>query len=175
MRYAPFYCEENVWHLSRDPALPPGRRFVVFISSTAQQTPLWRQKAGEADENGYVVWDYHVVLVVEGADGATVWDLDTTIGMPVPVEQYLRDTFLVPTTEPHAPLFRVIEAEEFTRVFSSDRSHMRAQGNAWRALPPPWPPLIDAQGTMNLASFVDMAEPFVGTVLELDQFRQRFA
>ena len=173
MLYAPFYCEENVWHLCRDATLPAGDRHAVFISSDARATPFFGQRAAAGSDP--MVWDYHVVLLLEGAAGADVYDLDTTLGFPLSAGAYLDRTFRDLALPPaYAPKFRVVAAADMTRVFSSDRSHMRG-GGAWQRPPPRWTPIVDAGGSMNLFDFVDMRGSFVGEVLTLGGMRDRFA
>jgi hypothetical protein len=57
--------------------------------------------------------------------------------------------------------FRVVAADVFLRVFSSDRSHMRAPADgSWLAPPPPYPPIrAPGQPPTNLASFLDVSVP----------------
>jgi hypothetical protein len=175
VRYQPYYCEENVWHLCGDPSLPAGDRFALFISSEARQTPLFAQRAGDPGRHGFCAWDYHVVLLLQTASRpAQIWDLDTTLGAPVPLERYLRETFRLRTlSASHAPRFRLIPAELFLRTFSCDRSHMRSP-EGWSAPPPPWPPILDPAGSMNLFEFVEMGRPFHGEVLDLPGLEARF-
>ncbi len=157
--YQAFYCEENVWHLAdrmRDRA-----RTVVFISNAERTCALWQQRAAPAGLP--VVWDYHVVL---GA-GGLVYDLDSRLGSPIAIDDWIAGTFPIPLPDALAPRFRVIDGDRFLEVFASDRSHMRS-GEGWRALPPPWPPI--GQG-MNLMRFVDMESEFEGRVVELSGLR----
>jgi hypothetical protein len=177
-RYAPYWCEENVWHLSIDDSVgvPVVDRQVVFISNAVQMCPMWHQRSSP---NSVVFWDYHVVLLARAVDDrrrTVVWDLDTTLGWPVPLEHYLSSSFdeaaLTPNT---TPAFRVMPVDEFRRVFSSTRAHMRnADDHGWNAPLPPWPAIVDAQGSMNLMRFVDMSDPIAGTVHDLASLRARF-
>jgi hypothetical protein len=165
MRYCPYFCEENVWHLCADPgavAVPVEERRVVFISNARRQVVLHRQRAGGG---GPVVWDYHVVLLA----GGKIWDLDTTLGFGVDADRWLRESF-PPVDADHAPRFRVIDAPTYLKTFASDRSHMKGpDGRPLKPLPP-WPPI--GTGT-NLMRFVDVQTPFVGEVLTLDGLRAK--
>jgi hypothetical protein len=154
-RYCAYYCEENVWHLCQEPDLPSPRR-VIFISNAERQVAMRHQRAGLG---GLVFWDYHVVVA---AGGAGVYDLDTTLGFPVDAGRYLDESF-VADYEP--PRFRVIDVEEFVRVFASDRSHMAGQSTP----APSWPPI--GRG-MNLMRFVDMEDPIAGSVVDLHGLRR---
>lgn len=75
------------------------------------QVPLFAQRASRRPD-GLVVWDYHVFLVQHrmirdgdpggsggggasaGGTGALVWDLDTMLPFPCPLEDYARTTLL---------------------------------------------------------------------------------
>lgn len=172
--YAPFYCEENVWHLSRDPRVPDGRRSVVFVSNANRTVAMWGQRAAPAPRSP-ALWDYHVLLVVESAHGALALDLDTLAGFPLPLERYLAATFpFGHRVDPRLwPRFRILEAAEWRRRFASDRSHMR-RGDDWSEPPPPWPPIQAPGQRMNLFEFVDTEAPEPGTVVDLDGLRRRF-
>jgi hypothetical protein len=132
---------------------------------------MWAQRAGSP-----VVWDYHVVALTSSVEGWQVWDLDSTLGMPVPASTWLDATFagsegLLPQFR---PWFRVVPRDELLATFASDRAHMRDPEGGWQQPPPPWPP-IGAERESNLFRFVDMEAPFVGEVLDLAGFRARFA
>ncbi len=152
MRYCACFCEENVWHLCQDASVrvPKERRRVVFVSNPARRVAMRHQQAGRG---GVIFWDYHVVLITPGV----VWDLDTTLGFPVPARTWLDESF-PPLAEP--PRFRVVDAATYVETFASDRSHMLTAPH------PAWP--IIGTG-MNLMRFVDMEAPFVGTVVGLEE------
>lgn len=166
--YTPYYCEENVWHLCQPGGIDADERLVAFITNPSQTVALWCQSAAASDEP--VIWDYHVVLLARsgGAPPWWVFDLDTTLGFPCPVERYLSDTFLDAGRVPprFLPRFRVIDAAEFIRTFASDRSHMLDQHGRLMKPAPPWPPIGPAGAPSNLTRFVDLADPFVGTILD---------
>ncbi len=167
-KYQPFWCEENVWHLCAEAGAP----FAVFVASTARACPMWAQRAGDP-----VVWDYHVVALAPSAEGTwDVWDLDSTLGMPVPAGRWLDATFAGHDglRAEFRPWFRVVARDELLATFASDRAHMRDAAGGWQQAPPPWPP-IGAGRPSNLMRFVDMAAPFAGEVLDLAAFRARFA
>lgn len=71
--YTSCYCEENVWKLCEKichsknlaPLLEEESVFAIFISNDNKTVPLWCQLASQ-DQEGYVVWDYHVILVIKG-------------------------------------------------------------------------------------------------------------
>lgn len=172
IRYQPYYCEENVWHLCQSAAPGVGQRWVVFISNARRQCLLLDQRAG--GEHGEVLWDYHVVLFVEPTPGrCAVWDLDSRGGAPQSLSRWLSATFAhVGSTLPiYDPMFRVVAAADFIEYFASDRRHMR-EGDVWRAPPPPWP--LVGEG-FTLWALVSMASDAPGRVVDLAGLKARFA
>ena len=163
--YHPNYCEENIWHLCRHTQLTHLEKSVVFISNGAKTCPIWQMKA--AAEGEPVFWDYHVVLFAKEASWF-VWDLDSRLGLPVSLNTYLSQSFRRHLPSRFMPRFRIVSAAVFQSMFSSDRAHMRTQGGGWHSPPPQWP-VIGAQTQPNLHQFIQMVDPFVGLVLELDQ------
>jgi protein N-terminal glutamine amidohydrolase len=165
MRYAAYFCEENVWHLAQERA---GRADVhaVFVTNRTQQVALWRQRAGDP-----VIWDYHVVLL----DGGDVVDLDTTIegGPTLPVPVWLKGTFRS-APEALAPRFRVVAAEDLLRTFASDRSHMREPDGTARKPFPEWPAIRCPLGAHTLPRFLDLDDAIAGEWLGLSALRERF-
>ena len=122
-----------------------------------------------------MVWDYHVILLVQ-ADGAwRVYDLDSLLGLDVPLAQYLRSSFAPrgPLPPPWAQRFRVIDADIYVKHFSSDRSHMRREGR-WTAPPPPWPCILSGEDAHNLFAFADTRAPFHGSCFDLPGLQARF-
>jgi hypothetical protein len=163
-RYWPYFCEENVWHLcsNRDAVDGPiEERKVVFVSNARKRVAMLRQRAGAGRA---IVWDYHVVLL----GGGKLWDLDTTLGFGIPPAVWAAESFVAGPLEPR---FRLIDAPAFVASFASDRSHMVGpDGRPLQPLPP-WPPI--GKG-MNLMRFVDLVEPFLGEVTDLQGLRRRF-
>ncbi|KAJ1408740.1 N-terminal glutamine amidase-domain-containing protein [Ochromonadaceae sp. CCMP2298] len=176
--YASHYCEENVYHLSvRYCALretcPGSEGYAVFISNELEQTPIWCQRMSDSPEEP-VIWDYHVIFLLESGGAVHVFDLDTTLSCPAALSLYLARSFRpeVELKQPYRQLFRVVPAADFVAHFASDRSHMLAspqspststspsqsQSNAYQQPPPAWPcprgPL--ALSSMNLPAFVSM-------------------
>ena len=163
MRYQPFYCEENVFHLCADDRVAQRPREIVFISNAARSCAMWHQRAAHRP-GAPMVWDYHVVLLV-GAPWE-IWDLDTTLGFPVPALAYLRRSFRADVPAEYLPVFRVVEAGAFAAAFASDRSHMRGP-EGWLRPPPPWPAPGAPGAAPNLMRFVDVTAPFLGEVMDL--------
>lgn len=186
MRYCPYFCEENIWHLCRDDVVADGLRIipvedrrVVFISNDARAVPMDHQKAGKG---AVVLWDYHVVLFALARSGWQCWDLDHDAGAPRPVAEWLSDSFLIDGAleayraltkrDFERPRFRVVEASDFLEHFASDRSHMvDAKGRPTQPHPD-WPPIGEGNGQgHNLFRFVDTRSAFVGDVLSYDELR----
>ena len=106
--YTAYYCEENVYHLVEWLTAKGHfeQVFAVFVSNDMRQNLLYYQRAA-APGAQYVVWDYHVFAVTvdkcesgtaKGSEigrdialrgktaNACVWDLDTQLGLKVPLE-----------------------------------------------------------------------------------------
>jgi protein N-terminal glutamine amidohydrolase len=173
--YTPFYCEENIWQLCQNPRFAELETKVVFISNRNNSCILWGQKAGKGVE-GLVLWDYHVLLLCK-EETWKVWDLDTNFDLPAGFSFYVRSTFKleeVKLADEFAPIFKVIDTQEFVRTFSSDRSHMRKPDGTWNATPPEWPIIGDGKEP-NLMQLIDMENKSIGEVMELAEFTNKFA
>jgi len=155
--YAPFYCEENIWHLAHAGSIDA----VVFISNPAQQVAFFAQRQAKTTTDA-IMWDYHVIGATFGTvdNAALIWDLDTRLPCPCPAETYLAMTFpALPAKYAHVlPWFRLIPSVEFIAGFASDRRHMRATNGAWLKPPPPWPCIRASSGAVHtLPAFVGMS------------------
>ena len=172
----PFYCEENIWQLCVDFTAAGLRCRAVFISNERRQCALRRQKVSP-DEDGLVVWDYHVIALTD-EDAVMVWDPDSTLGAPCPAEEYLAGTFIFSSDLPdiYDPLFRVVPGELYAERLVSDRSHMLDGRGGYLQTPPDWPPpgAVNGKfrGPVNLQSFIDMKISFLGEVMDLARFRR---
>ncbi len=168
-KYWPLYCEENVWHLCE--ALPEGtaQAFAVFVSNPEREVAVFRQRSATSDAEA-VIWDYHVILLIQDADGWFMVDADSTLDTPCPADVYLNESFpqLPEEHARHRPLFRLVPADEYRSTLSTNRSHMRSPDGSWRSPPPPRPAI--GKGT-NLMHFVEMEQEFVGRVLDLPALR----
>ncbi len=168
--YTANYCEENVWHLAGAPALEPGVRRVIVVASLGRVVPVWCQRLAPAPDEP-VLWDYHVILAVSGPR-RWIYDLDTTLPLPCPMNAYLEQTF-APAREappPYRPWFRVIEADDYRRAFASDRAHMRDREGGWLSPPPPWATITGGGAPLlPLARAIDMRDrAALGVVYDLD-------
>jgi hypothetical protein len=173
IRYAAYYCEENIFHLARERGNPDDR--VLLISNTRRQAALAAQKAGRGEE-GIVVWDYHVVLA-ETSDPARIFDFDSRLGPAADLRVYLDATFpqglyaLNPALE---PVISVITGNDYVRNLSSDRSHMKSPDGRYLKKRPPWPEIFNPERGNTLFALVDGTHPAVLHVLTLEEFRLRY-
>ena len=149
--------EENIWHLCQEKSLLPFPRKVLFITSQQQYVAINHQKAGSP-----VYWDYHVVLLFED-QGWKIADLDTLLPFPCPVEEYLTRSFIPKT----APVFRVVDADQYIEYFTSDRRHMIDKDGNYLQPPPPWDPI--GESGFNLWDFVGISEGKFGKLHDLEK------
>jgi hypothetical protein len=172
LRYQPFYCEENIYHLCQDPRFAARAPAALFVSGAAGECVMWRQK--QARRPGAAMsWDYHVILLVQGP--WEIWDFDTTLGFPVPAAAYLRWSFRPDVALPAevAPLFRIVAAPELVATVASDRSHMRTRGGEFHKAPPPWPAIGAEGAASNLRRFIAMEDGIAGEVVSLPTLLSR--
>ena len=166
LKYQPFYCEENIWHLCQHPDYSVGK--VIFISADGDYFPMFFQWAGQG-KNQLILWDYHVVLLQDGK----IHDFNSTLSFSTPLHHYFAHSFADERLlQPEMmPKFRVISAEDFTASFLSDRSHMKSQ-LGWSAAPPSWPAI--SESSSNLESFTDMKDLEFGEILSAAQLLEQF-
>jgi len=154
--YTALFCEENIWQLARrrlaEGAAPDTLR-VLFISNPQRQVVMLRQV--RAGDEGYVVWDYHVVL----QDAGLIYDFDTTLPFPVNAIDYFLDSFPNQSAlaEQYRAWVRFIPAQSFVERFYSDRSHMH--GVADEVAFPTWPRITPAhEHVIPLSDYWDMTK-----------------
>lgn len=137
MKYHPYFCEENIWHLCDEKRTG----WAVFIGNESGAVYFENQ---HLQPDG-LVWDYHVVHL--GVDGI-ITDFDHHLGLRTELTHWLERSF--PHSPPlYAPKFLLISVDDYTRDFSSDRSHMIKDGE-WLAPPPPWDPIGTGNGLSAL-------------------------
>ncbi|XP_052801092.1 protein N-terminal glutamine amidohydrolase-like [Mya arenaria] len=178
--YTNCYCEENVWQLCNTVKSRFSdelcRCYCVFISNKEKQIPLWLQKAGK-NEEGLVVWDYHVILLHKMASGSFVYDLDSRLSFPVRFEEYaFRTIHPCSTLKPQfRRRFRVVAASTFLATFASDRSHMLDDEGRYLKPPPDYPPIRTEASENNIQEFISMDPAVgVGNVMDFEHFYQLF-
>ncbi|KAK6968576.1 protein N-terminal glutamine amidohydrolase [Biomphalaria glabrata] len=179
--YTACYCEENVWKLcemvkERCTEYELMKCFCVFISNSAKKVPLWHQKASRNPER-LVVWDYHVIFMYYDTDTSLVYDLDTELGFPCTLKEYVSACIGDERTlkKQFWRMFRVIPALEYLSTFASDRSHMLNDEKEWLATPPKYPPIKCLGVDNNISEFISMDQSTNhGDVFNLQQFLSRF-
>ncbi len=159
VRYQPFYCEENAWHLAAalEVRLAPVR--VIVIAGLGEHTALWQQRASRRPD-GLVLWDYHVIC----AAADRIFDPDSRLGLDIAATTYFDATFQ-PLVEGCQPRFRVLSAAEYRAQLATDRRHMRDASGGYLQPPPPWP-LIGEGHTLPI--LLDMSRPSPGNVVALN-------
>lgn len=153
-KYTANFCEENIWHLCQNSDLAAYTKTVLIISNSYRNCPLWHQQSAIGAEP--VRWDYHVILLAASAEKSLIYDFDSTLDLPSPLEVYLNLTFRpgTPNWEEDKPLFKAIASHDFIRCFYSDRSHMIDGEGDWKFAPPNWP-LINNKEELPLPALLD--------------------
>jgi hypothetical protein len=177
--YTPLFCEENVFRFLQFLRKAPTafsstvagcRAWSLFISNPGRSVAMLCQKSSP---RGSVVWDYHVVALVEpdlrgSLEPLLVCDSDSSLPFPCPLQRYLKSSFPEAPAPRYSPRFRLVEAEDYLRELASDRSHMLDSSGRWLAPPPPWPAPGEGSGRVpNLMDFVDMEKEGLGRVFGL--------
>ncbi len=173
--WASHFCEENAWWVAAAPELLPLRTTVVLITNHTRTVAMWQQRAATVDP---IVWDYHVVVVLEPGEagtGALVIDADCRAGAVLSIDDWLAASFPVEVSHDYAPQFRLIQGLHYLEHFVSDRSHMLdADGKPLQPFPS-WPALGVAEGKTNtLFPWLDLTQPTPGEVVDLDGLAERF-
>jgi len=126
--YTALFCEENIWHLANkliQQGAESSELSIAFISNNRQQTVIFNQRS--AKSHIPVIWDYHVILVQKSSTETLIYDFDSLSNFPEVAEQYLETSFPDEKNIPeeYQAHFRIVDAQTYIRLFSSDRSHMR--------------------------------------------------
>lgn len=185
--YTPCYCEENVWKLFERLARDEDEWYAVVISNPSRTAVVLEQRAGSAENGGLVIWDYHVIAFrAIGGKADLVLDLDTRLSFPTPASTYFSRTFLpldLLRQQFGEVFLKVVEAKQYVREFSSDRSHMRLPDGRWQSPPPDYPCILAPDGVGRFEEQMSITSEDVarrreargwGTVLTLEEFRDRF-
>jgi hypothetical protein len=173
--WASHFCEENAWWVAAAPDLITLRTTVVMITNPRRSVAMWQQRAAVTDP---IVWDYHVVVVLEPGEagsGALVIDADCRAGAVLSIDEWLAASFPVEVSPDYAPQFRLISGLHYLEHFVSDRSHMLdADGKPLQPFPP-WAALGVGDGKANtLFPWLDLTQPSPGDVVDLDGLAERF-
>jgi len=124
--YTPLFCEENIWHFIKmliDKGIKEQVIKVVFLTNKNKQIAIFNQQA--ADQDQAVIWDYHVILMVNIDQSHYVFDFDTRLPFPDSIENYLKNSLPDNINTEYMSHFRIIPANVYLRNFHSDRSHMK--------------------------------------------------
>lgn len=177
--YTAFFCEENAWQLACAPAIS-NRSQVVFITNATRSVAMWSQRAAAVDP---IVWDYHVVVVVEEpptpalAPVFMVLDHDCRSATVQPLERWLMTSFRAGLRDDVMPRFRVLPAAVFADHFASDRRHMIDHEGAPIKPFPPWAAPHAERGS-SLERLLDLDDttddPLRGEVVDLPGLAKRF-
>lgn len=170
-RYQAFYCEENIWQLCQDPYFKGLELLVCLITNRIRSCAFLAQRAG-LPESGLVTWDYHAVLFTKENKTWMVFDLDTLLGFPSPLAEYLDRTFSPSFPEPYQAIFRLVDASRYQEEFCSDRSHMLNGVNEYHAPVPSWGAPDAGEGGTNLAELIDLQDQKWGKLYNLSELRQ---
>jgi hypothetical protein len=168
--YQAYYCEENIWQLCQQPPTHISQPHAILISNPTKSCALWHQRAATHDDRP-VVWDYHVIFAAIQHEEWWIWDLDTTLPLPVQASAYLDNTFAHAEHWPQAfvPMFRIVPATTYIDTLASDRSHMLDNKGQYLQPPPPWDPPGTPPENTPLMAYIDMTLPTPGRVLTLPQ------
>lgn len=156
--YTHCYCEENIYLLAQKFISDSGVNgdwnvYIVFISNDSKTVVLRNQK-NAPHEDLPVCWDYHVVLLLRNVsiyppsdteNCNWVYDFDTRLPVPVPLAEYLRQTFSDQLPENFQSLFRLVPGEVYLEYFASDRSHMVHGDGSLLSPPPLYPPIYGSK------------------------------
>ncbi len=154
MKYHPFFCEENIWHLCD----AHHKGWAVFVSNEAGAVYFEHQRLQPTG----LIWDYHVVYL--DTDGQ-ITDFDHEGDLTRSLDSWLSRSF-ANSPEAFAAKFHLVAAEDYLLHFSSDRSHMIKDGR-WLKPPPPWPK-IGAGNTLSAFLRLDSTWLTVTELLEFD-------
>ena len=172
--YQPYFCEENIWQLCHKFEDPKNCK-VVFISNEQNAFVMKQQivkdhKPMLMEEESFIIWDYHAVLMRLEKQQWLVYDLNTKLPFPFLLIDYCQHSFIQLPEKAFMPCFRVIDAPLYLKIFSSDRHHMLNDDGQWTKPPPAWD-LINPHRQHNLHKFIDFNDDnFYSPILNFNQF-----
>lgn len=124
--YTALFCEENIWHLIQtliNEGVKDKDMKVLFITNNNKQIAIFNQLSAENEHA--VIWDYHVLLMVNIEQSFYIFDFDTRLSFATDYENYLKKSFPSNINPQYSGQFRIIPAESYLKCFYSDRSHMK--------------------------------------------------
>lgn len=154
--YTPLFCEENIWHLAQaliKTGIKVNQLTIIFLSNKNKRIALKNQRATELGQT--IVWDYHVILMVNIKDQVYILDFDSRLNFPEKIESYLSNSFSPYFSKNHICQFRSIAAQHYLDYFYSDRSHMKGmiKDSDYPAYPAIMPKLEQAMSLSELSDF----------------------
>lgn len=167
-KYSANFCEENIWHLCKNPALSGFSKKVLIVSNSSSYCPFRFQKSINNDE--IVWWNYHVILLASQAGATLVYDFDSILPVPISGMEYMTLTFgeIDNLTPAILPCFKAIDAGDYLNSFVSDRSHMKDSEGNWLSVPPKWP-IIGKNGDLPLPALMDFSEASAERIFSLQE------
>lgn len=167
-KYSANYCEENIWHLCKNPALVDFSKKVLIVSNGNRYCPFKFQKSVDGYET--VWWNYHVILLASKDESCFIYDFDSTLPVPLAGIDYIQLTFQKcdTWTAENMPCFKAIEASDYLTSFVSDRSHMKDSSGEWLSEPPKWPE-IGNNGDLPLPELLDFSIASSDRIYTLDE------
>lgn len=167
-KYSANFCEENIWHLCKNPALADFSKKVLIVSNSRSYCPFKFQKSINNDET--VWWNYHVILLASTFRSTLIYDFDSTLTVPISGSEYMQLTFgeTVNFSEDLLPCFKVLDASDYLNSFVSDRSHMRDKDGNWLSPPPHWPS-IGKNGDLPLPALMDFSQSSKERIYSLEE------
>ena len=182
-KYTSCYCEENVYQFISAFSDKTDDIYAVFVSNKKKQTLVWHQKTSSPSEP--VCWDYHVICVARHGSSWFVYDLDTTLSFPSLFHDYLKSAFRPDGISPEASYFldrneqyfRPVPGQEYLKLFSSDRRHMKGKnGASWLREPPSYPAIFNEDLGHNLDKFLSFrGDDLPGKWVVYDQFHKMYS
>lgn len=158
--YTALFCEENIWHLAQKLSVEGFERknmTVLLLTNPLQQIVLFNQSCRAEDEA--VIWDYHVILLLEQDNQQWIYDFDSRLDFPTNKKTYFCSCFPEPNfLQPQHQMFiRYIPATSYLHRFSSDRSHMKnvISSDLFPAYPPIFAETIN--NSITLENYCDMS------------------
>ena len=167
-KYSANFCEENIWHLCKNPALADFSKKVLIVSNSRSYCPFRFQKSINNDET--VWWNYHVILLASKSGTTLVYDFDSMLPVPTSGIDYMKLTFGETINFPseQLPCFKAIEADEYLNSFVSDRNHMKHSDGNWLSAPPQWP-IIGKNGDLPLPALMDFSQSSKERIFSLEE------